>query len=41
MIYLARSPAVRRDMGRQAAEHIAAFHNPTRVACLFWDVLLS
>ena len=41
MIYLAQSPAARREMGRQAAEYTAAFHNPRRVANLFWDVLLS
>lgn len=41
MVYLARSPAARREMGRQAAEHTIAMHNPFRVASLFWDVLLS
>ncbi len=41
MIYLARSPAARREMGRLASEYTIGHHHPFRVARLFWDVLLS
>lgn len=41
MIYLARSPAARREMGRSASAYILEFHHPDRVARLFWDILIS
>lgn len=41
MIYLARSPAARRELGRKASEYTIEVHRPERVARLFWDVLLS
>lgn len=41
MIYLARSPAARREIGRSASQYIREFHHPDRVARLFRDVLLA
>jgi len=40
MIWLARYPSDARVIGERAAEHIREFHNPQRVAKLYWKALV-
>jgi glycosyltransferase involved in cell wall biosynthesis len=41
MVWLARFPADARAIGQRAAAHIRAFHDPTKVASLYWEALNS
>ncbi len=41
MIWLARFPGDGRAIGERAAAHIRKFHDPSKVASLYWEALLS
>jgi glycosyltransferase involved in cell wall biosynthesis len=41
MVWLARHPSDAKAIGQRAASHIAEFHNPARVAALYWQALLD
>jgi hypothetical protein len=41
ILWLARDRETAAAIGQRAAEHIAAEHNPERVAELYWDAIKS